>query len=60
LSNTQSGVDKQFAHDTLGFLMIPFAAVLLGGALWLLQRIFREEKIVESSTLFAEKSSSIF
>jgi hypothetical protein len=40
--------------------MIPFAAVLLGGALWLLQRIFREEKIVESSTLFAEKSSSIF
>jgi exosortase len=60
LSNTQSGVDKQFAHDTLGFLMIPFAAVLLGGALWLLQRIFREEKIVESSTLFAEKGSSIF
>ena len=60
LDNTTSGADKQFAHDTLGFLMIPFSAVLLGGVLWLLQRIFREEKIVESSTFFAEKGSSLF
>ena len=36
---------KKFSHDFAGMLMIPFAALLLGGVLWVLTRILEERQV---------------
>jgi exosortase len=36
---------KKFSHDIAGFVMIPFAAVLLGLVLWYLGKLIREVEV---------------
>ena len=35
----------KFSHDVAGYVMIPFAAVLLGVALWYAGKVLQEEKV---------------
>ena len=43
--NVSSEISKKFSHDISGFVMIPFAAVLLGLVLWYAGLVFREVQV---------------
>ncbi len=49
-----SDAAKRFSHDFAGMLMIPFAAILLGGVLWILTRVLQEREVnlVRDGSLF--------
>ncbi len=47
-----SEASKEFSHDMAGFVMIPFAGVLLCICMWILSQIFREVDGVDPQTFF--------
>ncbi len=43
---------QRFSHDAAGFVMIPYAAILLCLVLWLLNKIVEEVEVFESTSVF--------
>ncbi len=46
----------RFTHDAAGFIMIPFAAGLLCIVLWLLNKVLVEVDVVESTSVFRDRT----